>query len=368
MLPLRYSARNLVARPAASALTAAGVGLAAFLLVVLSSMAQGIRHALVTTGDARNALVLHKGAPMEWSDIEPPILDIVRYAADVKCAAPEYVNTIWLPRGDRQALFRLRGVNGDFACVHDNVHALQGEVPTSGDKIAVGKGLATRLGIAVGDQVHFGRRTWTVAGIFAAGGTSFESEAWVPLAELMADFKHEKYSVISLRLASPGAAERLPRKVENDKRLAEYEAQTEVKYYSKQVEFQGPLQGLALVVSIIMAIGAVFGSMTTLYTAVAQRAREIGTLRVLGFARRTILASFLVESLLLALAGGAVGSGLGLLGHLLSGSFWGTTFKFRVTPSVFASGLILAALTGFFGGLLPAWRAARLPVTRALRD
>jgi ABC-type antimicrobial peptide transport system permease subunit len=222
--------------------------------------------------------------------------------------------------------------------------------------------------------VKFGAATWKIVGVFTADDASFESEVWGDVDLMMPAFQRDGYQSATLKLVDPSAFESLQTSVAADPRL-DLKAYPERDYYEGQSETTGTLMRIfATFVTAILSIGAVFGAMNTMYAAVAYRTREIGTLRALGFSRVRIIAAFLVESVALALIGGVIGCILALPVHGLSTgamnmtSFSELAFKFRITPALLFGGLIFSALMGAVGGLLPALRAARIPVARALRE
>jgi putative ABC transport system permease protein len=224
----------------------------------------------------------------------------------------------------------------------------------------------------VGESFQSGKTTWHVVGIFDAPHTAYESEIWVDADEARSVFHRDFYGSVLLRPVNAAAAESLKRRMLTD-RLLGVKVQTESEYYREQTQSAGLFQFLAWFLAIIMTIGAAFAAMNTMYASVGGRTREIGTLRVLGFRRRQIYASFLLESVVLSLLGGALGCVISLLFNFLStGTFSQTTFaevafQFRVTPWMMGAGMLFALVMGILGGLLPARMAARKPVLDALR-
>jgi putative ABC transport system permease protein len=269
----------------------------------------------------------------------------------------------------------VRGVMPTALAVHDQVRIVAGRMfsPSAGEVI-VGKSLVGRyLGSAVGATMRFGRRTWKVAGVFDAGGTSFESEVWCDVHDLQKDTNREaSFSGVRLRIAPGAEVASLIRRIADDPRI-NLEAQTELEYYREQSAVGGQLRVLGLFVAGIMALGAVFAAMNTMYAAVSARTREIGTLRALGFGRAAIMISFLIESTLLALAAGIAGVLLALPIGQFSATFnSGMTsatlaFDFRVTFAIALEAVLFAALIGFAGGWLPARHAMQMEIVDSLR-
>jgi len=373
-LPLRYNLRNLLARRASSAMAALGSALTALLLVVLLAMGEGMQSSVVGQADPRNVMVLHKGAPAEWSDITRDIPPIVSTFEEVAAAeggrsraSLEYWNTVWLPQDDgSESLVVLRGVQESAKDVYDWFRLESGRWP-QGSEILVGKAAAKRLDLAIGSSLEFGRRRWRVSGIFSARGTAAESQVWGDLDDFMADFRRDKLSVVALRMKTAAGVSSFVRRVERDRRLADYEAKSESEYFEQEASFLGFMAILAGVIGGCMGLGAALGGMNVFFTSVAQRTAEIGMLRVLGFPARSVLLSFLAEALLLGLVGGLAGATLGLGANLLEADIWGSTFRFEVTGAIYLRAVVVGVLFAAFGGLLPAIRAAKMRPIDALR-
>jgi putative ABC transport system permease protein len=239
----------------------------------------------------------------------------------------------------------------------------------------VGKSIASRyVNASVGDTLRFGRGDWKIVGIFDAGKTAFDSEIWGELNQIATDFnRNEILSSALVRATDPIALQALKNNMADDQRLY-LEGKSEVDYYAQQTSSAAPVEFLGKFVAVIMAIGSSFAAMNTMYAAVSRRAREIGTLRVLGFSRASILLSFVIESLLLSLLGGLLGVLLIMPLHgLESGignnvTFSETGFDFRITPFIIGVGITFATVMGILGGLLPARTAARQDILNALRE
>ncbi len=385
-LPLSYNFRNIKERWKTSVLAIGGIALVVMVFVTLLSMATGFRTALRATGRTDNAIVVQQGSLSEltsWFSREHAnkIMADARIArgADARpLASCEVVVINSLPRRtDGQATnVTLRGVPPVAFDVRGGIKIVEGRNFTPGlYELIVGQRIRERVrGLALGSIMKFQNTNWKVVGIFAADGGSFESEAWAD------------YSAFEPVLRRGGGCESLTMRMAAskisgfDKDLRadpelRLQAQNERQYYEDQA---GPvamsLTGLAIFVAVVMGLGAIFGAMNTMYAIVAARTREVGTLRALGFSRRSILFSFVVESTLLALIGGALGCALALPMNDISTStgqtlsFSEIAFAFKITPPGLLAGLIFAALMGIAGGLLPAIRAARVPITSALRE
>ena len=381
-----YNLRSMVVRKGTAAMTAGGIAMVVAVFVMTMAIAQGFRGALVASGSNENAILLRKGATSETvSAVLRPQLPLIESMPQVArtsdgrpLASPELVVIISLPRTSdgNPANVPVRGVGPMAFQVRNTLQFGEGRRFMPGTReINVGRQAVNRFrGLTLGSDVKFGAATWTVVGIFTAGDASFESEVWGDVDLMMPAFQRTGYQSTTLKLVDPSAFDSLQAAVAADPRL-DLKAYPERDYYEGQSETTGTLMRIfATFVTAILSIGAVFGAMNTMYAAVAYRTREIGTLRALGFSRVRIIAAFLVESVALALVGGVIGCILALPVHGLSTgamnmtSFSELAFKFRITPGLLVGGLVFSALMGAVGGLLPALRAARIPVAHALRE
>jgi len=354
--------------------------------VMTLAIAQGFRATLVASGSPQNAIVLRKGATAESVSgvlrTDLPLVEalpqVARGADNHPLASPELVVAIALPRqSDNQpANVPVRGVGPRAYEVRDTLKIVEGRRFTPGTReITVGRLAVGRFkGLTLGSEVKFGGATWTVVGIFTADDASFESEIWGDADLMQPAFQRNGYQSITVKLADASMFDSFRATVEGDPRLY-LKPQREQDYYMEQSRAMTTvIRVFGTFVTLILSIGAVFGAMNTMYAAVAYRTREIGTLRALGFSRSRIVTAFLAESIALALIGGVVGCVLALPVHGLStgttnfSSFSEVAFKFRITPALMAGGVLFSALMGAVGGLLPAIRAARIPVARALRE
>jgi putative ABC transport system permease protein len=339
----------------------------------------------ISTGDSRNLIVLRKGSTAESSSQISRdearriqcLTGIVRDPQGHPLASAEIIVLIMLDRstGDGSANVLVRGIGPRAMQLRPRISLIEGRMLQPGlHECIVSHRIAERFAhCRVGDSFQTGKTTWHVVGIFDAQQTAYESEIWVDADEARSAFKRSFYGSVLLRPVDEAAAESLKQRMLSD-RLLSVKVLTETAYYEEQTQSAGLLRFLASFLAVIMSIGAAFAAMNTMYAAVGARTREIGTLRVLGFRRRQIYASFLFESVVLALLGGGFGSLVSLSFNLLStGTFSATTFaevafQFRVTPSMIANGMGFALVMGVLGGLLPARLAARRPLLDALRS
>ncbi len=381
-----YNLRSMTVRKATAAMTAMGIAMVVAVFVMTLAIAQGFRATLVASGSPQNAIVLRKGATAESVSAvlraDVPLIQslaqVARGADNHPLASPELVVAIALPRqSDNQpANVPVRGVGPRAYEVRDTLQLIEGRRFTPGTReINVGRLAVGRFkGLTLGSEVKFGGASWTVVGIFTAADASFESEIWGDADLMQPAFQRNGYQSLTVKLVDASMFDSFKAAVEADPRLY-LQPQREQDYYMEQSRAMTTvIRVFGTFVTMILSIGAMFGAMNTMYAAVAYRAREIGTLRALGFSRSRIVAAFLVESIALAFLGGLIGCVLALPVHGLStgttnfSSFSEVAFKFRITPALMAGGLLFSALMGAVGGLLPAIRAARIPVARALRE
>ena len=382
-VPLRYNLRSLRVRWRSTMATMLGIGLVVVVFNLVMALTRGMEAAYINTGDPRNLIVLRKGSTAESSsqiDREQArrikyLAGIARNPHDIPLASAEIIVLINLVRVDGGAANVLvRGIGPVGIELRPQVRIIEGRIFQPGlRECIVSRRIAERFAhCRVGDHFRSGKNTWTVAGIFDAARTAYESEIWVDADEARDAFNRNFYGSILVRPVDAAAAERLQQRMLNDNLLS-VKVQRETRYYEEQTQSAGLYQFLASFLAVIMSIGAAFAAMNTMYAAIGARTREIGTLRVLGYRRREIYSSFLFESVILSLLGGVLGCVLSLPLNLISGGTFSQTtfaevaFQFRVTAGMLVTGMAIAAVLGVLGGLLPARLAARKPVLDALR-
>lgn len=383
-IPLVYNVRSIAQRPVSTTMTALGITLVVAVFVAMLALANGFRATLVRTGSPGNVIVLRRGASSEMeSGIARESAHLI--AADPRIApdpagrplvSPEVFVVVNIPRAVGEGVNNVvaRGVNEEAFAVR-NIHMLAGRTFASGrSEIIIGKKIVPRFAhTAIGDTLRFAGRDWVVVGHFEAGGSALESEIWGENEQFMPVFRGELFQSVIFRLRDPAAFEDVKRALESDQRL-EVQAQRESAFYAGQSTILTQiLTSLAVMITSIMAVGAVFGAVNTMYAAVSSRTPEIAVLLTLGFSPRSVLASFLAESAVIALLGGIAG---GLLALPINGIVTSTTnwnsfsevaFAFQVTPGLLLGGLTFSVVMGVVGGFFPAWRASRLQVVQALR-
>jgi len=385
-IPIRYNLRNLKLRKGLTVMTSLGIALTVTTAIFLMALLAGLDRAFVTSGDAQNVLVLRKGSQAELSggfdaSLFPTLKTLPGIATDSHgepMASGEWVVVIVLPRNDGtgETNVTVRGMMPDGLELRPKVKLKEGRWFTPGQReVVVSESIRKRFSHAnIGDTMQFGKGPWTVVGVFDAGGSAYESEIWGDVNQMASDFDRQGgFSSAYLRATDPVSADALKNRVGDDQRL-KLEGMLETEYYAKQTRSGAPIKYIGWVVAIIMAIGSSFAAMNTMYAAVAYRSREIATLRVIGFSRPSILTSFVFESVVLSLLGAAAGIVLMLpfngmtTGTSNAVTFSEVVFSLRMTPQVVGVAVLFAVIMGLFGGMAPAWHAARRDILAALRD
>lgn len=384
-IPLTYVARNLWTRRLTTLLTAAGLALVVFVFATALMLDEGLRKTLVTTGEYNNVVLIRRGSETEvQSSVERDQAYIAASHPAIATgqngepmASKETVVLIALnKRGtDKPGNVVIRGVSPLALSLRPQVTLSTGRMFRPGSsEIIAGSAIAKRFaGAGIGETLRFGQREWTVVGVFDAGNSGFDSEIWGDADQLMQAFRRPAFSSVIVRLTESDLFEPFKKAVESDQRLT-LEAKREQSFYADQSKALSTfISILGMTLSIVFSIGAMIGAMITMYASVANRVTEIGTLRALGFRRRNILAAFLAESMLLALAGGIAGLFFASLMQFISfstvnfQSFSELAFGFRLNPMIALESLLFALAMGFIGGFLPAFRAARMKIVDSLR-
>jgi putative ABC transport system permease protein len=385
-IPIRYNLRNLKLRKGATVMTALGIALTVTTAIFILSLLAGLNAAFSSSGDPLNVLVLRKGSTSELAaggvsrDAMQVIKDLPGIARNAKGDAQvsgETILVIVLPRkdGTGEVNVTTRFMTPTGIEMRPEIKLVEGRWFTPGQReVVVSKSLNKRFNqTALGDKMWIGKGWWNVVGVFDSGGSAHESEIWGDINQLSSDFDRTQYSSVLIRATDPVAALALKNRVSDDQRLA-LQGLLEKEYYAEQTKTGAPIKFIGVIVALTMAIGSSFAAMNTMYAAVAYRAREIATLRILGFSKPSILTSFMIESLLLAVGGAIIGILLMLpLNGMTTGmgnpvTFSEAVFTLRVTAGVVTTALIFAVAMGVFGGLAPAWHAARQNIVSALRD
>ncbi len=387
MIPLRYNARSLLVRRASSLATVLGVGLVVFVLAAALMLSAGVKKTLTTSGAPDVAVVLRKGSDAELSsNIEDAAVSLVKAQPGIvdhggqPLAVGELVMVMALNKLGTSGIANvtLRGTTESGQTLRPEVKLLEGRAPKPGtDEVMVGRRIRGRLeGLSLGGHFDLRRnRPATVVGVFEAGGSGYESEVWGDLDTIRSAFgRVGLVSSVRVKLDSPARFDAVRAAIELDKRLG-LQVVREHAYFDKLSEGTSLfVTALGVAISVFFSLGAMIGATITMYSAVANRKREVGTLRALGFSRRSVLLAFLFEAVLLSLVGGVLGTlGALALGNvelsMMNFASWSEmVFTFQPTPQVLVVALTFSLGMGLFGGMLPAIQAARLSPLEAIRD
>jgi len=384
-LPISYSFRNLWTRRLTTVLTASGMALVVFVFAAILMLSEGLRKTLVETGSYDNVIVIRKGSNSEvMSGVTRDQASIIETQPEAAIGADgqallakEMVVLITLPKKGTNAPSNvvIRGIGASSLALRPQVRLVEGRMPKPGlSEIAAGRSIAERFkGSGIGDILRFGMRDWRVVGIFDAGNSGFSSEIWGDADQLMQAFRRTVYSAVMFKLRDPSAFESVKKRIESDPRLT-VEVKRENRFYAEQSERMASfLRILGTTLTIIFSLGAIIGAMITMYSAVATRTGEIGTMRALGFKKISILGAFIVEALFLGLIGGCLGLFLASFLQLFTIStmnfqtFSELAFSFTLTRGIVWKGLGFSLVMGFVGGVLPAIRASRMNIVESLR-
>jgi len=385
-IPLAYNLRNLMVRRTTTLMTALGIALTVAVLISILALVNGLRTSLAATADPLNLIVVRKGSESELlSNFARSIFRDVKFKRGIATgkdgqplASEEVVLVVNLPSATNPNgnNITVRGLTPAGWEMRKGLHIVSGRMFQSGRReVVVGKAVADGYPDAtLGKAIKFGRGDWEVVGVFDAGKSATNSEILLDLNQLAADFQRlDIISTVHVRATDEVAADALIKDLTADQRL-NVAAVSEKDYYDKQTASAAPVQFIGIFVSIIMGVGSGFAAVNTMYAAVARRSREIGTLRVLGFSRGSILLSFLIEAVLLSALGGLLGCLLTLPLDGVSTEIANSTtfsqmaFEFRVGPQTMAVGVLFAVVLGTLGGLFPARSAAKKEILTALRE
>ena len=385
MIPIRYNLRSLMVRRATSVMTAVVVALVVMILFILSGFVAGLRATVLRSAISENWIVLSRGTTNEGgSYISRDQYEILKSRPQIgttqngqALVSPEVV-TGFNPAANQPGAngfgTLLRGIYPIAYRVHSKMRIESGRwIEHGAAEMVVGRKLATRYpNLAVGSDFKFGRRTFKIVGIYSDDDSARESEVLTDIDILTQDIHMSSGFAVLHVVLRPGMEDDFAKSLTTDARV-KVDTMAEAEFYAKQTGFVEQLRALGLAVALVLAIGSIFGAMNTMYSAVARRTGEIGVLRVLGFSRFNVLTSFVMESVLLGIAGAVLGEILGIIAAYATGlhsqlmNVGEFIFRFQLTSSAFVTGLIAGTLIGGLGGLLPAWRASRTRVIDSLR-
>ena len=386
-IPIIYNVRSTKARWTSAIVAVLGIAGTVGVFVAMLALAQGFRATLVSSGSADNAIILRAGANSEMeSGVSLDNVNILQdepgvgrqngqplITSEVVVIAPFPLRST-----GTDANVQVRGVSSNVLMVRPNVKIVEGRMFRPGlAELVVGRNAVTSYaGLGVGNRVRFGGGEWTITGVFDAGGSAFDSEVWCDARVLDGVYKRPAnvFQSATVRLTSPDAFQKFKDAASKDPRL-NVDVSREIDYYAKQSQtFTRLITILGGLGSAVMAIVSIFGALNTMYSAVAERTREIAVMRALGFGAAAVVFSFLIEALLISFVGGALGclAVLPLNGFTTGAMNWQTfshlAFAFKITPNLMMGGVIFALGMGIVGGSLPAIHAARQPVVLALRE
>jgi putative ABC transport system permease protein len=386
-IPVIYNFRSVKARWTSAIVAVLGIAGTVGVFVAMLSLARGFRATLVSSGSADNAMVMRAGATSEMTggvgiDAVKILQDApgIARSSDGPLVTPEVVLVAPIPliSTGTDANVQIRGVSKNVLQIRNKVKIAEGRMFQPGlNEVIVGRNAnKSYAGLTLGNTINLGNVRWAIVGIFDAGGSSFDSEVWGDAHLIGPAYNRPDtlFQSVTVHLTSPDSLQQFKDAVTSDPRL-NVDVTREIEYYSKQsTRLTTLITVLGGLIAAIMAIGAVFGALNTMYSAVAERGREIATMRALGFGGPSVVFSFVIEALLIAFVGGLVGCLVVLpLNGLTTGAmnlqtFSHVAFAFKITPELLVKGIIFALVMGLVGGLLPAVRAATRPVAQALRE
>jgi len=385
-IPLKYTFRNFRTRKLTTGITIFGIMLVVFVFAAVLMMAFGVEKTLVATGSPDNVMVVRKSSQGEISSlIDGDTYNIIRVLPNIAknnqgnfliSAEPVAIINLEIKDGGVSNV-TIRGVSEEVNYIRPQVKIITGRMFNPNlRELIVGKAINKKFdGAQIGSKVKFAGDYWSIVGIFEANGSGFESELWGDSKQLLSSFNRgTTVSTITLKLDNINNLEKFKRAFVADKRLNQFEVKIEQKFFEEQSELlAGFIRILGIFITVIFSFGAIIGAAITMYSAVANRTIEIGTLRSLGFSRRSILSAFMIESLMISLIGAVLGIAIAstlqffTISTLNWSSFSELSFSFALSPTIVFSCLIFAMIMGIVGGFLPAVRAARLNIVTALR-
>jgi len=384
-IPLKYNIGNLTSRKLSTLMTIAGIGVVIGVMVSMMALQNGVRTAIVSSGSKENSMVLREGALSEATSwvtrdafrVIRSMPGIAKNSKGEPLISPELVILFKLPKKDnpKGSNVNVRGITPMAFELRPEIKLIEGRMFRPGtNEIIVSKRVQERfVNVDMNQRFKFGPREWTVVGVFDGKGTSFDSEMWTDVDYLGLAQKREQYSVVLLKPENSAAAASIRDSIKGDNRL-KLNVKSEYDYYAEQTQGLKGIVILVRFVTVFMVIGAILGAMNSMFSAIASRGRELATMRALGFKRRAILLSIVIEAAFIGVLGGIAGV---LFALPVNGIATGTTnfqtfaevaFNFKISPEIAIFAITLAVVAGIIGGLIPALLASRLPITTALRE
>ena len=377
-IPLKYSLRSLLTRRVSTLLITLGIALVVFIFISMIATAQSMKGAIMQTGSDENVIIKNKAVPaVEFGLLSEEVLNVIKYLPgiarsirDIPLVSPELYNRKFIKFGeqDKVVWLRIRGITPAAFEVYPQITLVQGTLPRRGE-VMIGKEVAVKFSreFAVGDTLQVGKENHRISGIFESGGSTFEGEIWMDKEDMKLDFDMHGLSQVTVRLESPGLKDSFIRDISRNLQLPTADAVGEKEYFASEGQSSTFVLVMGIIIAVLMALGAIFGGMNLMYMTIAARIREIGTLRALGFSRSNILASLLMESLIIALLGGVAGSALSIIVNGYSLELFEVAFSITISPVILLLGLMVSVLIGIGGGLLPGISASRMQIVEALR-
>jgi putative ABC transport system permease protein len=377
-IPLKYSLRSLLTRRVSTLLITLGIALVVFIFISMIATARSMKQAIMQTGSEQNVIIKNKAVPsVEFGLLSEDVLNVVKYLPGIArslrstpMVSPELYNRKFIKFGAREKVIwlRIRGITPAAFEVYPQVTVIQGRLPRRGE-VMIGKEVAVKFdkAFAVGDTLQVGKENHLIAGIFESGGSTFEGEIWMDKEDMKADFDMHGLSQVTVRLESPRLKDTFIKDLNHNLQLPAADAIGEMEYFASEGQSSTFVLVMGIIIAILMALGAIFGGMNLMYMTIAARTREIGTLRALGFSQSHIIASLMVESLVIALLGGVCGSILSIVVNGYSLELFEVAFSITIAPITLLLGLMVSLLIGIGGGLLPGMTASRMRIVEALR-
>ncbi|MEW6701860.1 MAG: ABC transporter permease [Bacteroidota bacterium] len=385
-IPFKYVIRNFRTRKLTLVITISGIALVVFVFAAVLMMAYGIQKTLIATGSPDNVMVVRKSSNGEISSIidgdTRSVIKTLPYIAktsdsrQIISEEPVVIINLEIKKGGMSNV-TVRGVSQEVTVLRPQIKIEEGKMfNPSLRELIVGEAIAKKfVGAQIGSKIRFAGDNWTIVGLFKSNGSGFDSEVWGDANQLLNAFNRgNSVSTLTFKLNKENSFEEVKRYFETERRLQQFEPKIEQKFFEEQSELMATfIRILGIFITIIFSFGATIGAMITMYAAVANRTIEIGTMRSLGFSRRSILTAFLTEALFISLIGAAIGLFFASFLQFFSistlnfSSFAELSFSFALSPSIIISSLIFAVMMGFIGGFLPSVRAARLNIVNALR-
>ena len=385
MIPLKYNIGNLTSRRVSTLMTILGIGVVIAVMISMMALKNGVNSAIVSSGSKDNLMVMREGAEAELSSwVTKDAFRIIRTMPGISkdssgapMISPELVIIFKIPKKDdpKGSNVLVRGVTPEAFAMRPYIKLVEGRMFRPGlNEVIVSRRIRDRfVNTALGDSFVFGAQKYNVVGVFDAQATAFDSEMWCDADFLGQARKRVGYSSVLLRPNDHAAYESIKAAIANDNRL-KLAVRSEYQYYADQTNGLAGIVVLVAIVTFFMTIGAILGTMNTMFSAIASRGRELATMRALGFKRRSILLSVIIESAFISLLGGIAGLLLALPVNAISTgttnfqTFSEVAFNFRIDSNVAMTGIVVALIAGIIGGALPALSAARMPITQALRE